>query len=165
MLLLPASFCIIPLKMPELFQICGKWRTGLLGLVWIHDYHQGQGRSGCFMSNHGKKQSVLGLPLQVTLTLLQGANTDNSAGLFRPCPTVVNGVQSKKHAEGWGCSHSGVGDPPAPCISLLIAQSLMEGHNSVTTGVHPSLVKCIYSHQKWLYIAAMVIVLLSNTFC
>lgn len=146
----------------------GKWRTGLLRLVWIYDYHQGQGRSYCFMRKHPWEETecpgyLCKWPWHCskvpTLTTQQDTH-------FRPCPTVVYGVQNKKRAEGWGCSPSGVGDPPASASPSSACPVLTGGtHDSVTTGVHPSLVKYIYSHQRWLYIAATVIVLLSNSFC
>lgn len=91
------------------------------------------------------------------------SNTDSSAGHFRPCPSVVYGVQKKKHAEGWGCSPKGM----ETLLSLHLPPQCVIGgtHDSVTTALLPSQVKYIYTHPRWLYIAARVIVLLSNTFC
>lgn len=62
-------------------------------------------------------------PLEVALTLPQGASTGSLAGRLSPCPAAVRGGQNKKGGEGWGSSPAGDRDPPVPCISLLSAPS------------------------------------------
>lgn len=98
----PPSSGAVPLKPPEIY---GNWRTGLLELVWIHGYHQGQGggvaSSG---STHGKDQGALGpTPWAIREsdpdTTPGGQHGHSLAEHFSPCPAVVRGMPNKKRAE------------------------------------------------------------------
>lgn len=157
----------MPLKMLELFQIHGKWRIGLLGLVCIHDYHQGQGRWGRLLRKHPWEET--GCPWATPASDPDTAPRCQHRQLSRTLQPMPHcGIRC---AEQETCR--GVGVLPLrewrhSCLLHLSpqhVQSLLEGHMTVTTGELSSLVKYIDSHQRWLCIAATVIVLLSNNFC
>lgn len=87
-------------------------------------------------------------------TAPRGQHTDKLAGHFSPCPTMVHGMQNKKCAEGWGSSPWGKETLLSPASPSSKCPVLTGGtQDSPTTGVPSSLVKYIYSHQRYMLLS------------